>query len=71
MALFIYSIDEAVDRKYVVTKSIGGQAQAGTLVHIMDYEEKEDGRISVSYRVTETGQNFDIEFSSQIGRAHV
>lgn len=64
MALFIYSIDEAVDRKYVVTKSIGGQAQAGTLVHIMDCEEKEDGRISVSYRVTETGQNFDIEFSS-------
>ena len=64
MALFIYSIDEAVDRKYVVTKSMSGQAQAGTLVHIMDCEEKGDGRISVSYRVTETGQNFDIEFSS-------
>ncbi len=62
MALYIYSIDEAVDRKYVVAKSMSGQAAAGTLVHIMDCGEKGDGSISVSYRVTETGQNFDVDF---------
>ena len=64
MALYIYSIDEAVDRKYVVTKSMSGQAQAGTLVHIMDSEEKPDGSISVSYRITETGQNFNCDFAN-------
>ncbi|MDE5569763.1 MAG: hypothetical protein K2I82_03815 [Ruminococcus sp.] len=64
MALYIYSIDEAVDRKYVVTKSMSGQAGAGTLVHIMDCSEKGDGSVSVSYRVTETGQNFNADFAS-------
>ncbi|MDE6787743.1 MAG: hypothetical protein K2J47_00270 [Ruminococcus sp.] len=64
MALYIYSIDEAVDRKYVVTKSMSGQAEAGTLVHIMDCSEKGDGSVSVSYRVTETGQNFNADFAS-------
>lgn len=64
MALYIYSIDEAVDRKYVVAKSMSGQAGAGTLVHIMDTVDKGDGSISVSYRVTETGQNFDVDFPS-------
>ncbi len=64
MALYIYSIDEAVDRKYVVTKSMSGQANAGTLVHIMDAVDKGDGSVSVNYRVTETGQNFDISFPS-------
>lgn len=64
MALYIYSIDEAVDRKYVVTKSTSGQASAGTLVHIMDCEEKGDGTFSVSYRVTDTGQDFNMDFAS-------
>lgn len=64
MALYIYSIDEAVDRKYVVTKSMSGQAKAGTLVHIMDCLDKGDGSVSVSYRVTETGQNFNMDFAN-------
>ena len=64
MALYIYSIDEAVDRKYVVTKSMSGQANAGTLVHIMDAFDKGDGSVSVSYRVTETGQNFNMDFAN-------
>ncbi|MCM1133528.1 MAG: hypothetical protein NC340_08660 [Ruminococcus flavefaciens] len=64
MALYIYSINEAVDRKFVVTKSMSGQAGAGTLVHIMDCSEKADGGVSVSYRVTETGQNFNADFAS-------
>lgn len=64
MALYLYSIDEAIDRKYVVTKSMNSQAKAGSLIHVMDCSEKGDGSISVSYRVTETGQNFDISFSN-------
>lgn len=64
MALYLYSIDEAIDRKYVVTKSMNSQAKAGSLIHVMDCSEKGDGGVSVSYRVTETGQNFDVSFSN-------
>lgn len=63
MAFMLYSIDEAVDCKYVVTKSMSGQAKAGTLIHVMDTKENSDG-IIVDYRVTETGQNFVIKFDT-------
>ena len=61
MALYLYSIDEAEDRKFIVTKAMSGQAKMGTLVHIMECSENSSG-ISVSYRVTETGQDFNIKF---------
>ena len=64
MAFMLYSIDEAIDRKYVVTKQISGQskqAKIGDLVHIMDTHETSDG-ITVDYRVSATGQNFVIKF---------
>ncbi len=64
MASFmLYSIDEAIDCKYIVTKTLSGQAKAGTLIHIMDTTEKSDG-IQVDYRVTRTGQNFVIKFEN-------
>ncbi len=63
MALLLYSIDEAVDRKFVVTKSIASQAKIGSLVHIMDSSEIPDG-ISVDYRITSTGQDFSIKFDN-------
>ncbi len=63
MALLLYSIDEAVDRKFIVTKSISSQAKIGSLVHIMDSSEKSDG-ISVDYRITSTGQDFSIQFDN-------
>lgn len=63
MALYLYSIDEAEDRKFIVTKSMSGQAKMGTLVHIMGCSEDSSG-ISVSYRVTETGQDFNIKFEN-------
>lgn len=64
MATTIYSIDEAVDRKFIVIKTIGSnQAKAGTLVHIMGAKQGSDG-IRVNYRVTTTGQDFTIKFDS-------
>lgn len=63
MALYLYSIDEAEDRKFIVTKAMSGQAKMGTLVHIMKCSENSSG-ISVSYRVTETGQDFNIKFEN-------
>ncbi|MBO6141618.1 MAG: hypothetical protein J6O40_07465 [Ruminococcus sp.] len=63
MAFMLYNIDEAVDHKYVVMKTMSGQAKAGTLVHIMDTTEKSDG-ILVDYRNTKTGQNFIARFNT-------
>ena len=63
MAFMLYSIDEAIDCKYVVMKTMSGQAKAGTLVHIMDTNENSNG-IVVDYRVTRTGQNFVIKFDT-------
>lgn len=64
MAIYLYSIDEAVDRKLIVTKSISGQAKAGTLVHIMDCIPKGNGGFTVCYRITETGQDFTMDFDT-------
>ncbi|MBR4554053.1 MAG: DUF4229 domain-containing protein [Ruminococcus sp.] len=63
MAFMLYSIDEALDRKYVVTKTVPGQAKSGTVIHIMDTNERSDG-ITVDYRVTKTGQNFVAKFDT-------
>lgn len=64
MSLYLYSIDEAIDRKFIVTKSMSKQAKPGTLIHIMDTAERSDGKIAISYLVTETGQNFTAMFDS-------
>ena len=61
MAFMLYSIDEAIDRKYVVTKLVSGQAKVGSLIHVMDTHETSDG-ITVDYRVSKTGQNFVVKF---------
>ena len=63
MGFTLYSIDEAIDRKFVVTKTISSQAKAGTLIHIMGTKEKPD-QVSVKYRVTESGQDFVIKFDN-------
>lgn len=64
MALTLYSFDEAIDRKFIVTKSLSGQATQGTLVHIMDCVKKSDGSYTVYYRVTGTGQDFTVDFDT-------
>jgi hypothetical protein len=63
MAFSLYSIDEAVDHKYVVVKNIKGQVKKGSLVHIMDARESSDG-ITVNYRVTKTKQDFSVTFDT-------
>lgn len=63
MAFSLYSIDEAIDKKFIVTKTLGRQAKAGTLVHIMDASESSNG-VTVDYRVTSTGQDFTVKFDS-------
>ena len=63
MAFSLYSIDEAVDHKYIVVKNIKGQVKKGSLVHIMDARESSDG-ITVNYRVTKTKQDFSVTFDT-------
>ena len=64
MTYMLNDIDEAIDRKFLVTKTISNQAEAGTIVHIMGAENGKDGSISVYYRITYTRQDFVIKFDS-------
>ena len=63
MAFMLYSIDEAVDCKYIVIKSMREQVKKGTLIHIMDARESSDG-ITVYYRVTKTKQDYMVKFDT-------
>ncbi len=63
MAFMLYSIDEAIDRKYVVTKPLNGQAKVGSLIHIMDAKESSNG-ITVDYRVSQSNQSFVAKFET-------
>lgn len=63
MAYMMYSIEEAIDRKFIITKNMSSQAKPGTLIHIMDTTQTSDG-ISVDYRVTDTGQDFSVRFDT-------
>lgn len=64
MTYMLDDIDEAIDRKFLVTKTMNNQAEAGTIVHIMGAENEKDGSISVFYRITYTKQDFVIKFDS-------
>ena len=63
MAFMLFSIEDAVDSKYIVTKSMRQQAKKGTLIHVMDAGETSDG-ITVKYRVTKTKQDFTAHFDT-------
>lgn len=54
----LLNIDEAVDRKFLVTKTIKGQAEAGNIIHVMDASGNSDGSVSVSYRVIRNSGKF-------------
>lgn len=54
---YLLNIDEAIDRKFLVTKSIKGQAEAGTIIHVMD-AEKEKSDLLVTYRVARFNGKF-------------
>lgn len=55
---YLLSIDEAIDRKFLVTKSVKGQAEAGTIIHVMDAEKAPNNSIVVYYRVARFNQKF-------------
>lgn len=61
MTYMLNSIDEAVDQKFLVTKSLSNQVKSGSMVHIMGTKDIDNGVI-VDYRVTDTGQDFSIRF---------
>jgi hypothetical protein len=54
---YLLTIDEAIDRKFLVTKSIKGQAEAGTIIHVMD-AEKVSNTLHVTYRVARFNGKF-------------
>ena len=64
MAQYLLSFDEAIDRKFIVTKNLNGQAKPGTMIHVLDCVPMGNGAHTVLYRVNETGQDFSHGFSS-------
>ena len=62
MKLLLNNIEDAVDQKYLVIKSLRNQATAGTVIHIMGAQTGNDG-ITVNYRVTKTGEDFSCKFT--------
>ncbi len=62
MRLLLNNIEDAVDQKYLITKSLKSQAEAGTVIHIMGAQTESDG-VTVKYRVTSTGQDYTAKFA--------
>lgn len=62
MRLLLNNIEDAVDQKYLVTKSLKNQAAAGTVIHIMGTSTESDG-VTVKYRVTKTGEDYSCKFA--------
>ncbi|MDE5770597.1 MAG: hypothetical protein K2I06_03050 [Ruminococcus sp.] len=62
MRLLLNNIEDAVDQKYLITKSLKSQAEVGTVIHIMGAQTESDG-VTVKYRVTSTGQDYTAKFA--------
>ena len=54
---YLLNVDEAIDRKFLVTKNMKGQAEAGTIIHVMD-AEKVSNQLLVTYRVSRFNGKF-------------
>ncbi len=54
----LLNIDEAIDRKFLITKNVKGQAEAGTVIHVMDAENTPNGSVNVLYRVARFNEKF-------------
>lgn len=61
MTSTLTNVNDMVDNKYLITRTMANQAEAGNIVHIMSAKNGADG-FSLEYRVTATGQNFNIQF---------
>lgn len=64
MAQYLLEFDEAIDRNFIVSKNLSGQAKPGTMIHVLDCIPKGNGAYTVWYRVNETGQDFSQGFTS-------
>ncbi len=64
MAYILKDIRDAIDGKFLVTKTLPKQAETGTIVHIMDARKLKNGGFQLDYRVTSTGSNYLIEFKT-------
>ncbi len=54
---YLLNIDEAIDRKFLITKAMRGQADVGTIIHVMDAEQQ-GAAVIVYYRVTRYNEKF-------------
>lgn len=63
MTYMLNNIEDAVDRKFLVTKAMSHQAKVGTIIHIMSAEKAGNG-ILIGYRVTGTGDDFSVTFEN-------
>ncbi len=64
MTYMLNDIDEAIDRKFLVTKKMNNQVEPGTIVHIMDAHNNKEGTVTVYYRITYTKQDFTVTFDN-------
>lgn len=51
------SLNDLVDGKFLVLRKMDNHPEAGTMVHIMDVAQNQNGSYNMYYRVTETGQD--------------
>jgi hypothetical protein len=54
---YLLNVDEAIDRKFLVIKNIKGQAEPGTIIHVLD-AEKVSNQLLVTYRVARFNGKF-------------
>ena len=57
MSTYLLNIDEAIDRKFLVSKTLKGQAEAGNIIHVMDAEGSPNS-VLVTYRVSHYNEKF-------------
>lgn len=57
MTHMLNSIDEAIDRKFLVTKPMKAQAEPGHVIHVLNATKRKDGYL-VEYRVTDVGKGY-------------
>ena len=57
MTYMLNSIDEAIDRKFLVTKQLKAQAEPGNIIHVLNATKRKDGYL-VEYRVTDVGKGY-------------
>jgi hypothetical protein len=58
MTYMLNNLDEAVDRKFLVTKPMKAQAEPGSIIHVLDVKDRKKDGYLVEYRVTDVGKGY-------------